>query len=158
MTQTTDVPAHRGGHATDSGGVGDDVVSADAAVEQWLAAFDEALRSGEADRAAELFDTEGYWRDFVAFTWNLKTLEGREQIRRMLESQLPAVSPSAWSLDEPASVSGEVIESWVTFETAAGRGWAHLRLRDGRARTLLTTMQELKGHEEKKRRTRDQGD
>ena len=39
-------------------------------------------------------------------------------------------------------------EAWIAFETAAGRGHGHLRLRDGKAWTLLTTLDELKGHEE----------
>ena len=39
-------------------------------------------------------------------------------------------------------------ESGIGFETAVGRGVGHLRLRDGKAWTLLTTMYELKGHEE----------
>ncbi|MDX7526919.1 hypothetical protein SJ358_25345, partial [Enterobacter hormaechei] len=66
MTQTTDAPADRGG----AGGAGS---GADATVERWLGEFDEAPRAGDAERAAQLFDPEGYWRDFVAFTWNLKT-------------------------------------------------------------------------------------
>src|SRR5687767_11717000 len=40
-------------------------------------------------------------------------------------------------------------EEWFTFETAVGRGIGHLRLRNSHAWTLLTTLQELKGFEEK---------
>jgi hypothetical protein len=42
------------------------------------------------------------------------------------------------------------VEAWITFETGAARGYGHLRLRNGKCWTLLTTMQELKGFEEKK--------
>ena len=40
---------------------------------------------------------------------------------------------------------------WFTFETALGRGVGHMRFRDKGKHcwTLLTTLQELKGHEEK---------
>lgn len=152
MTETQQAPADRS-----PGGPEVDRVQPDKVVERWLAAFDEALRSGDPGRAADLFDADGYWRDFVAFTWNLRTLEGRDQIRDMLSRQLAAVEPSGWALDEPATDSDGVVEAWVRFETATGRGWGHLRLRDGRAWTLLTTLQELKGHEEKKRHSRDQG-
>ena len=38
--------------------------------------------------------------------------------------------------------------AWITFETEAGRGEGLLRLRDGKAWTLLTALYELKGHEE----------
>ncbi|UVE96696.1 NAD(P)/FAD-dependent oxidoreductase [Dietzia sp. B32] len=152
MTETQQAPADRG-----PGGPDVDRVQPDTVAERWLTAFDDALQSGDPGRAAELFDTDGYWRDFVAFTWNLRTLEGRDQIRDMLSDQLAAVEPSGWALDEPATDSDGVVEAWVRFETGAGRGWGHLRLRDGRAWTLLTTLQELKGHEEKKRHSRDQG-
>ncbi|MGX1769279.1 flavin-containing monooxygenase [Dietzia sp. NPDC055343] len=143
MTQTTEAPAQAD--------------NADRAVETWLAEFGEALSAGDTGRAAGMFETEGCWRDFVSFTWNLRTLEGREEIREMLDCQLAAVAPTGWELAEPAAESGGVIEAWINFETAAGRGWGHLRLRDGRAWTLLTTLQELKGHEEKRGRDRDKG-
>ncbi|GLB65496.1 FAD-dependent oxidoreductase [Dietzia sp. NCCP-2495] len=143
MTQTTEAPA--GADSTDR------------VVETWLAEFGEALSAGDTGRAAGMFEAEGCWRDFVSFTWNLRTLEGREEIGEMLDSQLAAVAPAGWELAEPATDSGGVIEAWINFETAAGRGWGHLRLRDGRAWTLLTTLQELKGHEEKKGRDRDKG-
>ena len=39
-------------------------------------------------------------------------------------------------------------EAWIEFETEVGRGRGHLRLKDGKAWTLLTTLDELKGHEE----------
>ena len=154
MTQTTEAPAQTGG-ADQSGA--DRHRGPDQTVESWLAEFGGALAAGDAERAAGMFEDEGCWRDFVSFTWNLRTLEGRGEIRDMLDAQLAAVAPSGWALDEPAIEADGVTEAWIVFETAAGRGWGHLRLRDGRAWTLLTTMQELKGHEEKKGRDRDKG-
>jgi putative flavoprotein involved in K+ transport len=50
-----------------------------------------------------------------------------------------------------------VTEGWFTFETATSRGKGLLRLIGGKAWTLLTTIQELKGFEEKKRETRPKG-
>ena len=41
-----------------------------------------------------------------------------------------------------------VITAWIAFETKAGRGSGLLRLVGGKAFTLLTTLDELKGHEE----------
>ncbi len=38
--------------------------------------------------------------------------------------------------------------AWIAFETETGRGRGHLRLIDGQAWTLLTTLDELKGHEQ----------
>lgn len=129
----------------------------DQTVENWLARLDTALKSRNAAAAADLFAADGLWRDFVAFTWNLKTLEGPEQIADMLSAVLADVDPGAWALAEPAAGTPELVEAWITFETGAARGWGHLRLRDGKAWTLLTTMQELKGYEEPKGFRRPQG-
>ncbi|QTG80782.1 NAD(P)/FAD-dependent oxidoreductase [Arthrobacter crystallopoietes] len=123
----------------------------------WLDNLDEALQAGNIDGALELFDDECFWRDFVSFTWNLKTLEGKAEIRRMLEARLADVQPSGWKLAEVATGDAAATEAWVNFETGTARGWAHLRLRDGKCWTLLTTMQELKGFEEKKGPNRDKG-
>ncbi|GAB15220.1 putative oxidoreductase [Arthrobacter globiformis NBRC 12137] len=123
----------------------------------WLEQFDEALRTKDTDAALELFDEESYWRDFVSFTWNLKTMEGKDSIRRMLDATLDDVGPHNWALAEDATGDAASTEAWVTFETAQARGCAHLRLRNGKCWTLLTTMQELKGFEEKKGPNREQG-
>lgn len=71
-------------------------------VEAWLAQFDEALRSKDTDAALQLFEDEPYWRDFVSFTWNLKTIEGKDDIKRMLDATLADVRPSNWALAEDA--------------------------------------------------------
>ena len=131
-----------------------------AAAQAWLKRLDDALQRRDVDAALELFGDDSYWRDFVAFTWNLKTLEGKADIRRMLEATLDRVQPAKWALAEDATGStaaGGSVEAWITFETGAARGYGHLRLRDGKCWTLLTTMQELKGFEEKKGPRRDQG-
>jgi putative flavoprotein involved in K+ transport len=116
----------------------------------WLEQFDVALRTRDTEAVLELFDEESYWRDFVSFTWNLKTMEGKDSIRRMLEATLNDVGPHNWALAEEATGDASSTEAWVAFETAQARGYAHLRLRNGKCWTLLTTMQELKGFEEKK--------
>ncbi|HSK32346.1 MAG TPA: nuclear transport factor 2 family protein, partial [Propionicimonas sp.] len=125
--------------------------------EAWLAQLDEALRSHDTEAALELFEEDSYWRDFVSFTWNLKTMEGKDEIGRMLDATLQDVQPSRWTLAEDATGDAASTEAWVDFETAQARGHGHLRLRNGKCWTLLTTMQELKGFEEKKGANREQG-
>ncbi|MFN6996931.1 MAG: NAD(P)/FAD-dependent oxidoreductase [Aquincola tertiaricarbonis] len=117
---------------------------------RWLAAFEAALSAADIDAATALFDDECYWRDLVAFTWNIKTQEGRDAIRAMLEARLADTAPAHFRIEGEASEAGGVIEAWFTFETGVARGRGHLRLKNGRAWTLLTTMTELKGFEEKK--------
>jgi putative flavoprotein involved in K+ transport len=119
-------------------------------VTAWLAAFGDALAARDAAAAAELFTEDCFWRDLIAFTWNIRTLEGRQAIAEMLAATLPSAQPFGWIIrdgEEPAATDG-VTEAWIGFETAAGRGLGHLRLRDGRCWTLLTSVYELKGHEE----------
>jgi putative flavoprotein involved in K+ transport len=125
----------------------DQTAAADA-VAGWVRDFNAALAAEDADAAAELFATDAFWRDLVAITWNLKTLEGRDQIRAMLSETLAHARPRDFSASEPPAETDGVIEAWLQFETEVGRGRGHLRLREGSAWTLLTTLYELKGHEE----------
>jgi putative flavoprotein involved in K+ transport len=133
------------------------VEPAAAEIADWLGRFEQALAAGDAVAASELFGGDGFWRDLVAFTWNLKTLEGPAEIRAMLESPLPHVQPSGWRATEPPSEADGITEAWIAFETAVGRGTGILRLRDGKAWTLLTSLAELKGHEEPKGDNRPPG-
>jgi len=119
-----------------------------AEIDQWLARFGEALAQGDSDAAAELFGEESFWRDLVAFTWNIKTVEGRAGVRDMLEHTLGHTKPRGWHTTEEPTAADGVSEAWIAFETAVGRGRGHLRLIGGKAWTLLTTLEELKGHEE----------
>ncbi len=120
------------------------------AAADWLARFETALQARELDAAVALFADDTYWRDLVAFTWNICTQEGPAAIRDMLAARLADVQPGGFAVEGEASEADGVTEAWFTFETAVARGRGHLRLRDGRAWTLLTTMTELKGFEEKK--------
>ncbi|HEY0328272.1 MAG TPA: NAD(P)/FAD-dependent oxidoreductase [Rhodopseudomonas sp.] len=119
-------------------------------VSELLATLDQALAAGEVEAALELFQTDCYWRDLVAFTWNIKTMEGKDAVRAMLEARLADTKPSHWRIaeGEASSEADGIIESWIQFETAVARGFGHLRLKQGRIWTLLTTMVELKGFEE----------
>ena len=123
----------------------------------WLSAFTSALERGDVEAAVALFEPDCYWRDLVAFTWNIRTQEGPEAIRAMLNARLADTKPTAFAIEGEAAEAGGVVEAWFTFETAVARGRGHLRLRDGKAWTLLTTMNELKGFEERKGERRIKG-
>jgi len=116
---------------------------------EWLAEFASALKRADIDAATALFAEECYWRDLVAFTWNIVTLESRSAISDMLKARLGDVKPDSF---ETAGRPG-----WFTFETAQGRGKGHLRLKDGKAWTFFTALMELKGFEEKKGPSREHG-
>jgi putative flavoprotein involved in K+ transport len=114
----------------------------------WLADFTSALTRIDVDAAVALFEPDAYWRDLVAFTWNICTQESPEAIRAMLNARLPDTKPTAFAVEGEATEADGVTDAWFTFETAVARGRGHLRLRNGKAWTLLTTMTELKGFEE----------
>ena len=75
----------------------------------------------------------------------------------MLDATLASVKPRGWHTIEPPTEADGITDAWLEFETEAGRGSGHLRLRDGKAWTLLTTLYELKGHEEPKGTDRPMG-
>lgn len=131
--------------------------SATQVLDAWLQHFDDALARGDVEAASGLFAPTCFWRDLVAFTWNIKTMEGRDDVAAMLRACLGGVKPHGWERDGQASEQNGIVEGWITFETAVARGRGHVRLRDGVCWTLLTTMAELKGHEEKRGSTRAMG-
>ncbi|RPA12727.1 NAD(P)/FAD-dependent oxidoreductase [Gordonia sp. OPL2] len=120
----------------------------------WLADFSAALADRDIARVTGMFATDSFWRDLVSFTWNLKTVEGREQIADMLGERVADTDPHGFRTSEAPTDDDGVVTAFIEFETATGRGVGHLRLRpdpetgDDVAWTLLTTLQELKGHEE----------
>jgi putative flavoprotein involved in K+ transport len=125
--------------------------------ERWLGAFETALANRDAAAAAALFATDSYWRDLVAFTWNLKTVAGREGVADLVEHTAGTTDAHGFRVTEPAAEADGVTEAWIAFETEVGRGSGHLRLREGKAWTLLTTLDELKGHEEPRGDDRPRG-
>jgi putative flavoprotein involved in K+ transport len=118
----------------------------------WLASFEEALRARDIRRAAGHFAATSFWRDLIAFSWNITTVENPNGVADLLGSTLERVGPHGFATAEPPDEADGVVTAWFTFETGVGRGKGLVRLVDedghDRAWTFLTTMYELKGHEE----------
>ena len=125
--------------------------------EAWLADFEAALAARDVERAAGMFAVDCFWRDLVSFTWNITTVEQRDGVADLLRATLDTTDPRGFRTSEPAEEDGGVVSAWIEFETAVGRGRGHLRLKDEGAWTLLTTLYELKGHEEPRGRRRPRG-
>jgi len=134
-----------------------DITAATNQVKKWLSNFNAAIERRDFNQAVNMFEDDCYWRDLVSFTWDIKTIEGQENIRLMLELTVSHIKPRQWQiLGEVTSTNG-ITESWFTFETEVARGKGHIRLKNNKCWTLLTTMTELKGYEEKAGATRSQG-
>ena len=126
-------------------------------VTDWLSAFGNALERTDIAAAVDMFDDDSYWRDLVSFTWNIKTMEGKGAIKAMLEARVSDVKPSVWRIEGEANSADGVTDAWLVFETDVSRGKGHIRLKEDKCWTLLTTMVELKNYEEKKGTTRPTG-
>ncbi|GAA1176794.1 NAD(P)/FAD-dependent oxidoreductase [Ornithinimicrobium humiphilum] len=126
-------------------------------VDAWFAAFEEALTAGDVERASEMFAPTSFWRDLVSFTWNITTVENPEGVADLLRHTLDSTRPSGFRTTEPPTEEDGVVTAWFEFETAVGRGWGLMRLKDEGAWTFLTSLQELKGHEEPRGTRRPMG-
>src|SRR5262245_7955231 len=103
----------------------------------WLASFAEKLGNGDLAGALEGFAADCYWRDLVAFTWNVKTMEGKAAILAMLEATLAATKVSAWQVTGASGSGSGPVEAWFTFATAVGQGSGIFTLEGGKCRTIL---------------------
>jgi cation diffusion facilitator CzcD-associated flavoprotein CzcO len=130
--------------------------------ESWLAEFESALATHDGGALKKLFHPDSYWRDALALSWTLQTIDGREAILETLTAQAAKAKPNCFAVDPDRAAPRKVmragtdcIEAIFKFETALGRGDGIIRLipdaDDGnrpKAWTLLTALQELKGFEE----------
>ena len=72
----------------------------------------------------------------------------------MLDATLARTAPRGWRIvGAVVAAPDDVLEARIVFETGVARGQGILRLKGGAGWTLLTTIAELKGHEEKRGRT-----
>jgi len=136
----------------------------------WLAAFEAALTTQDA-ALDHLFHADSYWRDVLALSWNLQTINGASGILAELRRLAPQAGLQNLQIDPDRAPPRRVtragtsaVEAIFKFETKLGRGHGILRLipdeRDGnrpKAWTLLTALEELKGFEEALDRTRPRG-
>ena len=129
--------------------------------EEWFAAFEDALAARDVERAASLFAATSFWRDLIAFSWNITTVEDPAGVAELLTATLDGTAPSGFRLTEPADEADGGTTAWFEFETAVGRanGLARFVEEDGelRAWTFLTAMFELTGHEEPRSTRRPMG-
>jgi len=137
-------------------------VSIPAGVQNWLAQFERALAEPDDAPLRALFHSDSYWRDLLALTWQIRTVNCADAILRDLREHARRAGVTGFRIDPdrtpPRAVTRagiRAIEAIFKFETGQGRGSGVLRLiadaGDGdklKAWTLLTALDELKGFEE----------
>ena len=133
----------------------------------WLARFEAALRLRDPARLQSLFHADSHWRDVLALTWHIRTVSGSAAVVADLLRIEPVASGFGVDPDRtpPRHVTRagtKCIEALFRFETAQGQGSGVVRLlaeegTEPTAWTLLTALEEIKGHEEHTGRLRPTG-
>src|SRR6266851_2055153 len=141
------------------------------AAENWLTQFEAALAGGNDSALKALFLSKSYWRDVLALSWNIQTINGAPAILKELKFHTGRASPRDFAIDPDRAPPRRVMRAGTTtieaifkFQTNEGRGSGIFRLipdaEDGnvlKAWTLLTALDELKGFEEQLGAARPRG-
>jgi cation diffusion facilitator CzcD-associated flavoprotein CzcO len=128
----------------------------------WLAQFERALAKADDILLHSLFHSDSHWRDVLALTWRIQTVNGQVAILRDLKAHVNKTNPTHFGIDAHRTGPRRVtraditaIEAIFSFETNGGHASGVLRLTPDsnnenvfKAWTLLTALDELKGHEE----------
>jgi putative flavoprotein involved in K+ transport len=145
-------------------------IDPNAAAARWLADLEAAAARGDADAAAALFQPDCHWRDLVAFFWHIATVSGHEAVRAALAERLATFKPRDFRIAEkrvaPRVVTRagvKCLEAIFAFSTAFGNGSGIVRLLPDasgalKAWVMLTTLDEIRGHEERIGQRRPRGE
>lgn len=136
----------------------------------WFNRFSEHLQEANIPNVVDLLATNAFWRDLLAFTWDFRTFQGRQNIATFLGDTLygeNSISSSKegrvevfnlqLNLEKVALERPDADLGWIsgrfTFETDVGIGSGIFRLvptpsNDWKAHTVLTILEELKGFPE----------
>ena len=138
--------------------------------QKWLSSYSNALSSSDADTVANSFLLDGWLRDVLTFTWDIRALEGRGKIVSYLKdsgalriakisdvklSGSENLTPTLIPILKPGSAINQGVEAFFIFETHVGHGRGCVRLlrdeSDGgewKALTVSMMLDDLQGHEE----------
>jgi len=124
--------------------------------QEWLNKFEKLIYEKDIEKILDLFSDTSTWRDLISFTWNIITFESKSDIKLMLNSVLFEINPENFQIiDMKTKLKSD--EAWFSFDTKYAKCKGHIRLKDGKAITFLSVIDELKGYEEKKGYNRELG-
>src|SRR6185437_4054608 len=96
------------------------------AARDWLAAFEAALASPGAP-LNDLFQAESFWRDVLALSWTIKTVNGADVIVKELAALGARTIPRKFRIDPDRApprwvtrAGTSTIEAIFSFETEVG--------------------------------------
>lgn len=120
-----------------------------------------ALGEKDAGAVSDLFIENSYWRDHLCFSWDFRTLKGRDAIAKFVTGSSSAVKTeidrsSAFRAPHngPIDAFGEVhgIEFFVKVTSSFGHGQGVVRLAqqggEWKIFTVFTSLEGLSGHDE----------
>jgi lactate dehydrogenase-like 2-hydroxyacid dehydrogenase len=119
----------------------------------WLRVFADAVNRRDSRQLFSLFATDGSWRDLLAFTGDVRTTSGANEIIAMFSESIDEIDPY-FHISKLDRVSidrrfpNELVEAFFEFELKNGKGQGVVRLLDAgigqyTAWTLLTALREL---------------
>jgi putative flavoprotein involved in K+ transport len=126
-------------------------------VQEWLTEFEQALAQRSIRDLGQLFHSESHWRDLLALTWRIQTVNGAGAIALELGTHTSQAHPHAFTVatdrTPPRTVTRagtRTVEAIFRFKTDYGPGGGVVRLSSDagrgatrRAWTLLTALDEL---------------
>ncbi|KAL6241398.1 hypothetical protein RBB50_011662 [Rhinocladiella similis] len=123
--------------------------------------FNTALKNEDTKAIAQLFLTDGYWRDHLGVSWELHTSKGCDKILAFLANGCPLTeikidnsttyrAPHFAPFDGKGDVEGVQFFFTFTSKVGEGQGLARLSEQDGQWKifTFFTTLNDIKGHEQ----------
>jgi hypothetical protein len=128
-----------------------------------------SLTTKDKETLSKLLAEDGYWRDHLCFTWDLRTVQGREAITAFITSQekcqididrsSPMKTPHAGPIDAFGEVHG--IEFFINITTKNGSGCGVVRLAQygetWKIFTVFTSLNALVGRNEATSKNRPTG-
>ncbi|KAE9367489.1 putative flavin-containing monooxygenase YUCCA3 [Stipitochalara longipes BDJ] len=134
-----------------------------AVAQQWLTRLENLLKSNDIASLPSIMHQDSWWRDMLAFSWDLRTIHGLDKLSIYFSENLSHTAPYNFKLKDSGKFAPNVqspieglewVESMFSFETKVGRGSGMLRLVQGsdgswKGYMIYTALQELKGFEEK---------
>jgi Pyridine nucleotide-disulphide oxidoreductase len=123
----------------------------------WLETFANYVRANDVDGILGRLVDDAFWRDMLAFTWDLRTFYGRDRIKHFLVDRLATTKPSKLQLDtaKPPSLQRPYpdiawVQAFFTFSTAVGTSSGIFRLvptpnGDWKAHAIFTNLENLHG-------------